>query len=483
MDDLERAIEDFLTLTEPPGVRRFDASTVCYPTQLAFVRSKVKRKVLRKTRRAGGTVGLATWFLEGAFEPPFANQLYVTSTLKNARRLVWPTLNKLNVERNLGGVPNEVEAFLRFPELPNEPRIYLGGAKDQGEIDKIRGYEGGLKKVAIDEVQAMRPSILTTLVDDVIEPSLFDYDGELALVGTPGKILSGYFYDVDAGELREGWEHFFLSLLRNPFLAAKSGKPPEQILAELRQRRGWTEDNPTYRREYLGEWVTDTDALALHFDAVRNACDGQLDPTPGWHYVLAFDIGFEDADAIAVLGWAPHDRRLRLVREIVTRKQGITELGNQLVALHKMFRPVRTVGDLGALGKKIGEELRNRWAIPVEAADKTRKAEHIALLDDALLTGAFLAPPLSAFAEDCAIVQWDDDAKAKGILRFDDAYHSDIIDAVLYGYRAAFHWLETIAPPELTDPNEIHRARVRAELAAARAQDEAESRETEDMGW
>ena len=157
-------------------------------------------------------MALATWYLEGALEPPYANQLYVTSTLKNAKRLIWPTLKKLNTKYALGGVPNETEAFMRFPNVENEPVIYLGGAKDKEEIEKIRGYEGGIKRAAIDEVQAIRASILTTLVDDIIEPSLFDYDGTLSLVGTPGPVLAGYFYEADEGEQRHAWEHFFLDM-------------------------------------------------------------------------------------------------------------------------------------------------------------------------------------------------------------------------------------------------------------------------------
>lgn len=431
----------------------FDPHKLCYPEQLAYVESGAKRKVLRKTRRAGGTVALAVSFLAAAGRAPYANQLYVTSTLKNAKRLVWPTLKKINAKYRLGGIPNETEGFMRFPGIENEPIIFLGGAKDKEEIEKIRGYEGGLKRAAVDEVQAIRSSILHTLVDDIIEPSLFDYDGELDMVGTPGPVSAGYFYDVDKGAERDGWEHFFLDLRRNPYLGLKSGKPAEQILEELRTRRKWALDNPTYLREYCGEWVTDADALALHYDLVRNRCEWQEAPIPGWRYLLVFDIGFDDADAIAVLGWAPHERKLRLVKEVITRKQGITPLGNQLKQLWMIFKPAEVIGDLGALGKKIGEELKQRWALPVEAADKARKAEHIGLLDDALRTGSFLAPVDSVFAEDCAIVQWDAEKKAKGLLEFDKSVHSDIIDAVLYGYRKAYHWAENtyVKPPDIFD--------------------------------
>ena len=228
-------------------------------------------------------------------------------------------------------------------------------------------------------------------------------------------------------------------------------------------------------------WVN-LGATAKKGDAVVTLAE----PVKGWKYVIAFDIGFEDADAIAVLGWAPGERKLRLVREVIRAKQGITELGNELRLLWNVFHPQRLVGDLGALGKKIGEELQSRWGLPVEAADKQRKAEHVALLDDALRTSAFAAPPDSRFAEDCAIIQWDADEKAKGRLTFEGAYHSDIADAVLYGFRVAWHWIEEIAPPPMTEIDQ-HRAEVRQILAEVRAQEEAQEDESpsdlSDMGW
>lgn len=456
-------------------VASFDPAALCHDGQRPYVVSRAKRKVVRTPRRVGKTVGEAIVLLAGAREPPWGNQLYVTISLKNAKRLVWPTLKKLNSHYKLGGEVNETEAFMRFPDLPNEPHIFLGGAKDKEEIEKLRGYEGGIKRAIVDESQSIRASVMETLVDDIIEPALLDYDGELDIVGTPGPVTAGYFHDIDVGDKAGGWEHFFWTIHQNTFLQAKSGKTPEQLLAAIRDRHSWTVDNPRYRREYLGQWVTDSDALALHYDAARNGCEWQTEPKAGWTYLIAFDIGYEDADAIAVLGWAPNDKRLHLVREVITRKQGITELGTQLQTLYATYKPQRLIGDLGALGKKIGEEFTQRWKLPVEAAEKSRKAEHVELLDDGLRTGAFLAPPNSVFAEDCAIVQWDAAAKTKGLLVFDASYHSDIVDAVLYGYRAGYHWAEKDAPAAPVTDLDRHREAVRAELREVQARDERSS--------
>lgn len=413
--------------------------------QHAFVTSRAKRLVARCSRRSGKTTGIDDRMLTLALEPPFVPQLYCTMTRRNAKDIVWGELLRLNHEHGLGGVPNHGDLILKMPRGAD---IVLTGANNEREIAKIRGKK--YKGVNIDEAQSIPERVLKPLIDDVVGPTLLDYDGYLALTGTPGPVLGGTFYEADQGARAGRFERHHWTLVDNVYLPARrAGRSVTEILAQVREEHGWDAFNPTYRREYLGEWVRDDDALALHYDPLRNACDFEDGPRAGWVYVVAFDIGFEDADAIAVLGWAPGERKLRLVKETVVRRQGISELGAQLMADVERYKPMKVVGDLGALGKKIAEELRRRWGLNIEPADKNRKAEHLTLLDDALRTGAMLAPPGSQFAEDCAHMQWDPGAKAKGKLQLTDSYHSDIGDAVLYGYRVAFHWAERapIPPP------------------------------------
>jgi hypothetical protein len=91
--------------------------------------------------------------------------------------------------------------------------------------------------------------------------------------------------------------------------------------------------------------------------------------------------------------------------------------------------------DQGGLGKKIAEELRRRYTIPVEAAEKTRKMENIALLNDALRTGKFKALTSSKFAQDSYLVEIDKEKSTPDKIVVSKRYHSDIIDAVLYSFK------------------------------------------------
>lgn len=386
--------------------------------------------------------------LDGAREAPYAHQVYVTLSLKNAKRLVWPALKRLNREYNLGGKPNDSEGYMRFPDLQGEPHIFLGGMKDAEEIEKIRGIEGGVKRFVIDEAQSARPSILRELIDDVIEPSLFDYDGELTVIGTPGPVPAGYFYDIDVGKERDGWDHFFWSLRQNPWLAKKSGKSTDVMIAELLARRKWSEEHPTFRREYLGEWVNDPDALVFKWNAQRNGIDALPDfTTGGWRFVIGVDLGFSDADAIAVLGWRQHDDSVYLVAEYVRPKQGMTALMDELKKHVARWKPIKVVMDLGGLATKAVEDFRSQFQLPLHAADKNRKLDHIELLNDAMLTGRFKALRDSRMGQDSMLVQWDADKLAKGERKVARLPHSDIADAVLYAYMETRAHFEKPAPP------------------------------------
>lgn len=439
----------------------FDPALLCHVKQLEYVASRAKRKVVRCSRRAGKTTGVGISLLQEAKREPYADQYYVSVSLKNARRQVWPTLRKLNKQYVLGGEVNEVEGYMRFPQLPNCPHIFLGGAKDANEVEKLRGYEGGCKRAIIDEAQSIRRSLLKTLVDDVLEPALIDYDGVLEAIGTPGAVRAGYFYDIDEGAQRGAWDHFSWTMLDNTFLSKKSGKPTTQLLKELRERRGWSEDHPTYLREYRGLWVTDNDARVIKYNAERNHYDEP--PFPLEHFVIGVDIGYDDACAIVVLGWSSKSPNLYLVDEFRKHKMLPSELAAEIIKRRDKYRPRRIVADTGGLGKMIVADMCNRYAIQIEAAEKSQKLAHYAVVNDALETQTFYAKKSSLFAEDAEVWQWDADKRAVGDYEESSDFHSDVIPAAVYAFRAATHF-RFEKPPEPKSIDELDRLREAEEM-------------------
>jgi len=409
----------------------FDLAKVCFSRQLPFVAETTRQVTAVCTRRAGKTYGCAAKLIDVARSKPGCVALYITLSRLNAKRLIWSVLKELNSVYGLGGLALEAELCLA---LPNGSRIYLSGAIDEGEIEKFRGLALGI--VIIDEAQSF-PSYLERLVDEVLAPALMDYAGQLVLVGTPGPVPVGYFFKCTTNAQ---WAHHQWTVFDNPHIQRKSGFTPQQLLEQELKRRGIAADDAIIQREWFARWVLDMNALVFRFDAAKNA----RAPRQHENHVVGVDFGFHDADAIAVLGWSKSSPEIDLVYEWVGAKQGVTPLMAQVKLACERYKPLAVVADTGGLGKKIAEEIQSRTRIPIEAADKQRKLEHIELLNDAMRTQRLFAPADSRFAQDCMLVEWNREDPEKP--KISERFHSDICDAVLYSYRRALHWLYTPAP-------------------------------------
>jgi hypothetical protein len=275
------------------------------------------------------------------------------------------------------------------------------------------------------------------LIEDVISKCLLDYNGKLRLLGTPGPVSVGYYYQQTQNAQ---YSHHHWTMFDNPWLPLKSGMSHEEILQRELDRKGVTRDDPSIRRECFGEWAYDPDALVFKYSEELNDYGALPNLGANWNYVLGVDLGFVDSDAICVLAWHDDSPRLYLVEEVITDKQGITELAGQLETLIKRYDPLKIVMDTGGLGKKIAEEITKRFQIPIAAAEKVRKFEYIELLNDSMRTQKFMAKRTSQFAADCKMVEWDRDDPSPDKLKIKETYHSDICDAVLYAFREAYHW-------------------------------------------
>ena len=433
---------------------RFDLSKLCFAPQLAFIRDPAQFKTLVTPRRSGKTMGDAYALLDIAHSSPKSVGLYITLSRVNAKKIIWPALLEANRENLLGGEANESDLSMKFP---NGSVIYLTGAKDRKEIEKFRGL--AIKRVVVDEAQAF-PEWLKELIDEVLVPATFDTAGDIILSGTPKPVPSGYFYDAAHSS---AWSHHGWQMADNPWIKAKTGRTAQQAIEAECKRKGVSLDHPTIQREFFGKWVLDLNSLVFRYDPKLNDYRDVQFQKP--EYILGVDIGFHDADAIAVIGWDAKSPRCYLVEEVITNKQGVTELAAQIAICITKYNPMRIVMDTGGLGKKIAEELRKRFALPIIAAEKTRKFEYIELLNDALRTGNLMAKRDSRFANDAFLVEWDrqgDKPKIK------DSFHSDICDAVLYGFREALHWLYSPPPaPAATHGSPAWMAEQEALMVAA----------------
>lgn len=408
----------------------FRVEDYLFPQQLTFVLDPARFKIAVTTRRAGKTVSCAADLIHTAMYTAGAISVYITLSRANAKRIVWPELKRIIRKFRIAAKFNESELSVQFV---NGSTIYCSGASDRTEIEKFRGL--ALTKVYIDESQSF-PAYIEELINDVLAPALLDHAGTLCLIGTPGPVPSGYFHSCATNEY---WNHHHWTFWDNPFILNHK----EVFDAELK-RRGIDASHPSIQREWFGKWSLDTDSLVFKYNKEKNDY-GEL-PSSNFTYILGVDLGYDDADAICVLAWSDHDKCTYLVEEKITRKQGITELVEQIEQLRKRYGASKVVLDQGGLGKKIAEELSRRYQIPVQAAEKTRKNEYIELMNDALRTGVLKAKSTSQFAQDCMMLEWDHNKSTPDKLVVSDRFHSDICDAVLYAWRESYAF--SYVPPK-----------------------------------
>ncbi len=406
-----------------------------FPQQDAFINDTARYIDAQCSRRAGKSNGLAIRFFKTMEKYPKSQCLYLALTQDSAKEILWPVLQEINDKYQLNCIFTESKLEMKHP---NGARLKLMGADLKNFIKRLKGrkYPG----IGIDEAQDFGVH-LQSLIDDVLTPSISDYaDGWLAVTGTPGPVPQGFFFEVTKNR-KYGFSHHEWTLFENPYMPN-----PQGFVADLIAKKEWLPDNPTLRREWRNEWVLDTKSLWIQYSASINHYQ-ELPKEHKWNYILGVDIGFNDADAVAVLAWSETSPNTYLVEESIKPKQGITALFNQIEKLQIKYNAYKIIMDEGALGKKIAEDLIPRFKVPLVAADKSKKQTNVELLNDSMRIGKFMAKSNSRFAQDSYLVQVDWDKSTPNRIVIKKKPHSDIIDAVLYAFKESpAHYHEPEGP-------------------------------------
>lgn len=405
-----------------------------FPKQLAYIADNSKAMTLCCGRRGGKTEGIIDKMLYTGYRHPNSMMVYICRQKDQAKRIFWSRLQYVSEQLGMSiGVGEKKkgttsEKDLSF-KLPTGAAIYLVGCRDYKSIDNVRGM--GLSAAGIDESELLADK-LHGLVDDVLEYALVDYNGWQTLAGTPGKIRAGAFYNVLQNP---NWSHHYWTMFDNPYLEKKSGKSPQETFAAILKKRGVTADDPAIQREVFAKWAEDLSCLVYKVNR-KNYVPEIPECEDHW---LGVDIGWEDKDAIAV--WGVKNGIIYLVEEWAENHQTLSKLERALIYFKNKYNPHRMVCDPAGGGKKALESLAERPAgIAMEVAQKTRKHEYIQLINDDLLNGRIKMKEDSIFAHDASKVQWEEKRTDSGVLtgemEISDRFHSDILDAALYGYRS-----------------------------------------------
>lgn len=450
--------------------------------QRALVVDPAVYKSARCPRRSGKSYAAASYALHVGERKPGQRVLIIGLTLKSAKENFWATapggLHSVAGKYELGVVFNSMDMSWKHE---NGSVGYLAGAETSADLERLRGSKVEADLIIVDECKSFSPDLLHQLVTDILSPGLMTREGTLMLIGTPGSIPVGPFYEATCESYRHPFSKQPTCL---PFYADRSGfsdeeqevlwslhtwtladnvAKPKQWARALRDKRknGWGDDHPTWRREYLGEWVVENKELVYHQYVAaqadpglranwipdRNSKEPYGLPEGGgpWHFIAGLDWGYEDPTALVVAAYGEHDPHLYAVEEY--KEEHLTYDDVKALLDKVISRRALDIIVYDRAGKQLGESLAGD-GYPAVPADRHEKFDFVELLNSDFASGRVKivrdTRPGSLHHELMGL-QFDlsRDSKERlarlGRLKEDPACPNHLADAMLYLWRWSYH--------------------------------------------
>lgn len=406
------------------------------------------REYLRMARRVGKTHYLVRKSAaKSALGSRESMNPYILPTHKSCRLVAWPLAKRIVLRHFPEAVVNET---LTTIALPVGGTMVFGGCETMADVG--RWYGMAFEAAVVDERGNFPDQVLIELDDEALEPSLMDFGGDFAGSGNPGRVLQGRWYQQSKDGVRDDPTPLYIGDARdNPFLKQSAAAYFEAV----KKRHGWTDESPTFRRQYLGEWVEDAEGLVFPLTAAnfldalptRSRAGGVLPPEL-WRYVIGVDVGYVDSTAIAVMAAHPMDNREFVVSTEKHSQWIIDQLGHRLRELRRQYPNAPIVLDTGGMGKVHAVELTRKWGLGVIAAEKRDKESAVRVMRDDIRSARLIVldgERNDALRGECAVVGWDEDKRHP-----EEGLPDDAIHATMYAHRFQKHYGDTQAEPEKT---------------------------------
>jgi hypothetical protein len=465
------------------------------PHQLNVITDKCRWKAVLCPRRAGKSYTALSYAFDTCLRKANARVIVVCLTLVNAKDTYWYEIPAWAEKHGIKfrAFQNELRII-----LPNGSQIKFVSGDSRQEIEKLRGAQYDL--VIIDEAKSYAVALLNELIYEIVRPALSDRTGTLMMIGTPGNIMQGPFFETtypgfcnEKGKLVSrdfsAPEQYWVDHPKDRTFwsrhhwTTKDNTAQPQIWVDFllaKENAGWADDEPRWRREMLGEWINTEDAFVYAYAHLSSTQPGLVNYTPDyvngnkfglakgadWRYLLGLDLGYEDAFAMVVVAYNPHDGVLYHVWDhheghldiysVVTLIEAQVERFGQFDAI---------VADTGGLGKMIVETINQRHGLNIKRAEKTEKFDHIELLNADFRAGRLKVTQRSDLADQLSTLQFDlgkgskDQLARTGKLREAQSMANDLCDAFLYVWRYSYHyWAEQ--RPSMAQPGTPEWARI-----------------------
>lgn len=278
--------------------------------------------------------------------------------------------------------------------------------------------------------------------------------------GNPGDIGHEWVYERfirDGSPTREKCAFIPAKLDDNPHLNREEYLETLSDLPEALQRQ---------MRD--GIWMRDPSGLVYPIPA-EDIVDSI--PTPQYR-LLAIDYGFTNACSFNVLAWRDNDPLCYVERSYKLRGLTPSDSAEEVRRLEAQYGTfVQMIGDAGGLGKGYIEESRQRYNLPLEAADKTNKRGYIQLFVGALERHQIkiLRSGCEDLITEARGLPWESPAREREAPGFEN----HCTDGTLYGWRATQAHHNVPPPPPRTD---MQRLRDEEREMMERAEERARNR-------
>ena len=197
-------------------------------------------KVVVAGRRWGKSYLSIMWLLTKEIQPG-ERRWIVGPTYRQLKSTTWPVLRQVLRQWD-GARINESDLSIK---LPNDAEIALKGAEQE---NNLRG--AGLDMVVMEEFSYIKPHVY----EEIIYPMLTTTQGETLFIGTPNSFDHLYDYYL-RGQSEPGWKSWQFTTLEGGFV------PEDEI-----ERAKATMDEPTFKTEFLADFVSTGNRAAYNFD-------------------------------------------------------------------------------------------------------------------------------------------------------------------------------------------------------------------------
>lgn len=351
------------SIRERGTTRQTDPSIVLShlsPIQTRFVHDPHRYKIARCGRRAGKSDGIVAYLTYKALLNRNTPLLYAGLTRDSARETIWPLFEALFDRYK---IRHHYSASKLQIDFPNGSKITIFGCDAENARNRLRGRRFDL--ACFDETgfyAALDPLIYAIL------PMLADYSGTLCLTSSPGELLSGFFYEADQGLQKESWSRYHWTIHDNPHFQKPATDPKYKTRAEeeLAQVLAMQFKNnamhPSYRREFLGEWVSDNTSLVyplLPFNLIDRPV-----PMPQQEHAVGIFLG-SFSYTLVVGRYSHHSRQFHFIESKTFEDISLDQFMAYLDSACRAYQPSTMTAISTVYTPKVIEALKRRYKIGI----------------------------------------------------------------------------------------------------------------------